>query len=137
MSIISPFVKDDLTCLTIKDKLQILCAVNPISALIEIVNCKYKINHNMLLQDINSTTMQIYDGNELVKVDTDAALSLLIETRISDLKKIISDLSDHLRETFINDINKYLDEGCYIDPNFRKTPCKPNHILKSTSKFRD
>jgi len=127
---IIPFGEDNIDCLCLEEKLNILCSCNPINKIIETINCKKKTNHNILLKSIDSDVVNIYDGNKITKINTDIALYLLIEANIINIKEIIDELKEYLNDSFIIDIQKYLDGNCNVNPDLRNEQCDFESILK-------
>lgn len=135
MTKIIPFGEDGIDCLSIDDKLKILCAPNPINAIVKQVNCRNQLHHNVLLEKPESKIMHVYNGEKMIEADTDLMLALLIETKITDLVRILRELSEYLDEQFTFDMSIYLLHGCNKQPNFRPKVCKPKEILKKNIKL--
>lgn len=139
MTIPTQFCQDGIDCLSIDDKLDILCADNPINKIIEIVNCNNPLHQNVLLENINSDTMKIIHQGKIEHIDTNTGLLFLVYVKIKDINKIIEEFSEDLDETFINDIQKYLNGGFNEQYFFRDKKCVPSSILKnniSIKKFK-
>jgi len=137
MQKITPFIEDGIDSLTIDDKLKILCSENPINTIVELVNCKNPKHHNILLQNLDSETVEVYDGETVLEVDTNMALTLLITAKTIDLSVILIELEQYLLESFVAKMQKYLSGGCDDKPNIRNRACKPRHILKRNVKISD
>lgn len=124
------FCNDDYNSLTFKDKLDILCSINPIYTIITITNCKNPENHNILLEDPESENVEIFHEGKVQTMNTDIALSLLIDSKLLDLKLIIEELSEYLNASFVNNFNKYLNGSFKTEINLRNKNCKHKHIFK-------
>ena len=72
--LITSFLEDGIDSLTVKYKLDILCDPNPIVSIIEKVNCLNPSHHNIFLTNLDAPTVEIYDGEKIIKVNTDIAL---------------------------------------------------------------
>jgi hypothetical protein len=135
MTEITPFCLDGIDCLSFDDKVNILCSTNPINTIVKIVNCQNESHHNILLKTLDSDKVLISDGHELFETDTDISLLLFVESKIIDLHKIVNEFADHLDETFLIEIRKYLNGGCNDEPNFRNNKCNPKKIFKPDVKL--
>lgn len=135
MAQIVPFCMDNNDCLSFDEKINILCSCNLINAIIETVNCKKKNNHNILLEELNSETIRVYDGENFIETNTDLSLMFLIDAKIIDLNLIVNEFADYLDDIFLLEIRKYLNGGCNDEPNFRNKKCDPKKIFKPHIKF--
>lgn len=130
MTDIVPFCTDGIDCLTLEEKLSILCAPNPINAILEEVNCKKENHHNILLTDLKAETIHVFMGGRMIQIPTDQALYLLSEVKILDLHNIVNQLENFLRKSYVKKMREYLNGGCNDEPHFRKKPCDITEILK-------
>lgn len=131
------FLNDDISFLSVEEKLNILCDTNPIYSIVEKVNCNDPRHYNILLRNIDDEFVKIYNGKDNVSLNTDVALLMFIDHKIENLHTIVNELENYLDEKFVTKIRKYLDGGCNEKPTFRPSKCRPKNILKTGIKIKD
>lgn len=129
MDNIASFTNTDTKCLSIDDKIKILCSINPINCIVQLTHCENPKYHNVLLTSMDAPTVDIYNEGKIMTLDTDFTLGLMIDLKIISINSIIDELEPHLNKKFITDIKNYLRGGCNDEPNFRTKKCKPGDIL--------
>jgi hypothetical protein len=115
---INPFLSDDMSKLTDKNKINILkkCYM-VIPEIIKQVNFNPNIpeNHNMYISDIKSKFGRINDGNKWILTKLDQLIEDVISKKKDDIEELLEEFADELPEKVIDKIRDVMETLDY-DP---------------------
>ena len=129
---LAPFCKEDINCLTLAEKIEVLNSDNVLETIIIRVNFNPdKINnHNFFYKDVKNGYGMIYDGKTWKKERINCILELLCEAREQNLKDIYAQIDFYLSAEDKTQIKQVLDKvNKLIKPRFEDYGKKDKNIF--------